>query len=88
MILTIEQVKDIKKAFMQEYVFPVQWREYVNMCGISKVGIFNADASDEEKNNFCLKVGLLKPLPPDMSIPSEYQGINVFVEVTGEIRPL
>ena len=87
-MLTFEQVKGIQKAFIQEYMLPVEWRRYVNMCGISTISILNADAPDEEKNNLCLKVGLIKPLPPNMSIPLEYQGVKVFVEIIGEIKLL
>ena len=83
---TFDQVKDIKKAFTKEYMFPVPWRHYVNLCSISKIGILNANAPEEEKNNPCLRVGLVKQLPPDMNIPSEYRGIKVFVSIVGEIK--
>ena len=76
-MMTFEQMKDIQQAFVQEYMLPAQWQRYVNMCSISTM-----------KNNLCLEVRLLKPLPPGMSIPLKYRGIKVFVRVTGEIKPL
>jgi len=58
------------------------------MCGISKVGIKDKNAPADQKDDFCISVGLRNPLPPDLSLPSEYQGVRVLVEVVGEIHAL
>lgn len=87
-MLTLDQLGDIQQAFAQIYMFPIKWHDYVRFCSVTQIGILDRNASDEEKNNFCLRVGILKPLPPDMSIPSEYQGLRIFVEIIKEIKPL
>ena len=86
--LSFEEVKRIKEEFQKEYFFKEPFSAHVNMCGISKVGIKDKKCSADQKNDFCISVGLRSPLPPDLLLPSEYHGVCVFVEVIGEIRPL
>lgn len=86
--LSFEEVKRIKEEFQKEYWFKEPFSVHVNMCGISKVGINDKNAPVDQKDDFCISVGLRNPLPLDISLPSEYQGVRVFVKVIGEIRPL
>lgn len=86
--LSFEEVKRIKEGFQKEYFFKEPFSSYINMCSISKVGIKDKDALTDQKDNFCISVGLRNSLPANLSLPSEYQGVRVFVEVIGEIRPL
>jgi len=86
--LSFEEVKRIKEEFQKEYFFKEPFSAHVNMCSISKVGIKDKEYSVDQRDDFCISVGLRSPLPPDLSLPSEYQGVRVLVEVIGEIRPL
>ena len=82
-----QEVKQIKKQFEQEYFLAQPYSEYVNMCGITKVGIKDKTAPVDTRDDLCIVVGLRKPLPKNLSLPSEYRGVKVFVQVIGEIRP-
>ena len=86
--MNFQQVSAIKEQFAQAYMFSEPWSDYVNMVGISKVGLLDDTAEDEEKEDACIGVGLLKPLPPDLVLPTEYQGVKVYLMATGVIRPL
>ena len=84
--LSFEDVERIKKEFEKEYFFKEPFSAYVDMCGISKVGIKDENAPANQKNDFCISVGLRSPLPPNLVLPEEYKGARVFVRVSGEIR--
>jgi hypothetical protein len=86
--LSFEEVQRIKEEFQKEYFFKEPFSAHVNMCGISKVGIKDKNSPADQKDDFCISVGLRNPLPSDISLPSEYQGVRVLVQVIGEIRPL
>jgi len=87
---SIEEVKRTKDEFQEEFGFFREgnpYSEWVNMCGISTVGIKDKNAPDDQKKNFCITVGLrTRHLPAGLSIPQEYHGVRVFVEEIGEIR--
>lgn len=86
--LPFREVKLTKKQFEEEYFFAKPWKEFVNSCGISKVGTKDKFAPIDEQGDWCISVGLRKSLPPGLSLPTEYQGVKVFAEVIGEIRLL
>ena len=88
MRFSLQKVKRIKKQFEKKYFFTKPYLEYVNACGISKVGIQDKTAPIDISGDYCISVRLRKPLPKNLSLPTEYQGVKVFVQVTGEIRPL
>ena len=84
--LPFEDVERIKNEFEKEYLFKAPFSAYVNVNSISKVGIKDKNAPAEQKNDFCISVGLRNALPPDLVLPEEYQGVRVFLRVSGEIR--
>lgn len=84
--IPFEDVERIKKEFQGEYLLRESYSEYVNMCGISTVGIKDKNAPADQEKDFCISVGLRSPLPPDLTLPTEYQGVRILVEVIGEIR--
>ncbi len=84
--LSYKDVKRIKEEFEREYFFAQPYSEYVNMCGIGKAGITGQRAPIDSPGDWCIRVGLRKSLPPNLSIPTEYQEVKVITEVTGEIR--
>ncbi|QQG45590.1 MAG: hypothetical protein HYW89_01545 [Candidatus Sungiibacteriota bacterium] len=88
MSLAFQEVERIKKQFEQEYFFAQPYSEYVNMCGIAKIGVRDKIVPIDVAGDFCILVGLRKPLPQNLSLPTEYQGVKVVVGVIGEIRPL
>lgn len=67
-------------------MFKEPWKEYINLCAISTVGI--QEKTITEKIELCITVGFRKPLLPDLSLPSEYKGVKVFTRVIGEISLL
>ena len=86
--LPFEDVERIKKEFEKEYFFKEPFSAYVNMCGISRVGIKDKNAPAEQENDFCISVGLRNALPPNLVLPGEYQGVRVLMQLIGEIRAL
>ncbi|MBI2121875.1 MAG: hypothetical protein HYT98_02015 [Candidatus Sungbacteria bacterium] len=88
--LSFQEVERIKKQFERVYFFAAPYSEYVNMCGISKVSIKDKDkiAPIDEQGDFCISVGLCKPLPQGLSLPMKYCGVRVFPQVIGKIKVL
>jgi len=84
--LPFEDVERIKKEFQEEYFFRESYLAYVNMCGISTVGINDKNTPTDQEKDFCIYVGLRKPLPPDLTLPEEYKGVRVLVKEIGGIR--
>lgn len=72
MRLSFKDVERIQEEFQKEYVFPSPWNTYVNMCGISFVGIQDKNARDEDTENFCISVGLRQPLPETLSLCQKF----------------
>ena len=83
--LSFKEVERIKKEFEREYFFKEPFSPHVNMCSISTVGIKDKNSPVDQRNDFCICIGLRNALPPDISLPSEYQGVRVLEEVIGEI---
>ena len=97
----IEKVTEIKEEFEQIYMFSEPWSEYVNMCGITDRVIAETDwrdgvpgrentrqallAAGENPDELCIRVGLRKPLPEELSLPEIFKGIRVYVILIGEI---
>ena len=81
--LPFKDVERIKKEFQEEYFLKEPYSAYVNICGISRVGIKDKNAPTDQEKDFCISVRLRNPLPPDIGLPEEYQGVRVLVEVIG-----
>ena len=91
----------IINEFVELYMFPKPYCEYVNSCGISTIGIaewqkIRKDKSLEEvceemrargenPDEFCIKVGFRKEPPQNLVIPENFKDIRVVTHVTGEI---
>lgn len=86
--LSFEEIKRIKEEFQKEYSLKEPFLAHVNTCGISKVGIRDKNAPADQKEDFCISVELRNPLPSDIALPREYQGVRVLIEVIAEISPL
>jgi len=86
--LSLNSVKRIQQSFVDTYMRPKPWNEYVNGVGISTVGIQDAGAPPNEKQNFCLGVTLIKPLPSGMRLPELFAGVRVYIHVVGIIHAL
>lgn len=84
--LSFKRVKKIVEQFAKEYMFQGPWSDYINGCGISKVGIKDADASENEKEDLCIVVSLCKQPPSNLTLPTKYKGVKVYAEVTGEFK--
>ncbi len=85
--VTLAEAERIQKQFMGEYCQTPPWNEYINGVGISKIGIQDSNATENEKGGLCLYVMLRKPLPAGMNLPSKYQDIKVYSRVR-EMRAL
>ncbi len=71
----IDAILPAKKSFTNEYAHKKPYSDYINLVGISRID-----------GKPCIRVGLRAELPPNLSIPTVYQGFPVTVEVIGEIR--
>lgn len=76
MKLSFVDVQRIKERFEKKCLFREPFSAYVNGCCIVPAG---------EKYRLHILVTLRKPLPPDLVLPEEYQGVKVAIEVVGEI---
>jgi len=62
------------------------WKQYVSMVAISKIGIKNPEASEDEKDLLCISVGFRKVPPFDLDFPTEWEGVRVCYQIIGEIQ--
>ena len=83
--LSFEELKRIKNEFQRKYLFNEPFLSYFSICGISKIGDLVENSPNDEKDNFCIHVGLERALPAHLSLPFEYENIRVIVEVVGKI---
>lgn len=83
--LSFNEVLERKERFEKAYFFTEPWIKYVNMCGISRVGIKEPDAPLQERDDYCISVGLISPLPPELSLPTTYEGVRICVQIIGPI---
>ncbi|GEM_PF-3250953 len=86
MAVSNEQAKRVAKFCVDEYLAKPPYSNYVNGCGISKVGRKEPNAPD--KDDFCVHVMLRKRLPGNFSIPMEKDGVKIYTEVVGAFRAL
>jgi hypothetical protein len=70
---SLDQARAAKEKVAAQYA-PL---EEVNGVGITRVG-----------QGFGVKVNLAKPLPDDVDIPDELDGVKVVTETIGPIHPL
>ena len=85
---SIQDVKQIKKQFKQEYLLAAPYLRYVSGCGISRVGIKDKTApldAQGDQRDLCIKVSLRRSLPMNLSLPAEYHGVKIITQVIGEI---
>ena len=76
-----------KKAFEAEYIGKPGTNPNIMGWGISKVGIMDPTAQDEQKDDYCIIVLLRVAIPEGQSpFPAEYKGVKVFTKVVGEIK--
>ena len=76
----------IQGEFEKEYRIKEPLSDYRNMCGITRVCMHDKNAPADQKNDFCIYVGLYDTLPENLVLPEEYQGVRVFVNVVGEVH--
>ncbi len=88
------QVKQIKEDFEKKYFFSDPYKVYVNGCGISNLEVMQHTRQEkidlkhgESLEDLCLRVMLRKIPPKDLEFPTEYNGVRVFYQVVGKIRP-
>jgi hypothetical protein len=78
--------KAIQGRFIRQYVRKKPYAPYVNGCGLSKVGL--SDRNQAVKGDFCIIVRLLRPLPRNLKLPSQFEGMKVLARVVGPVRSL
>lgn len=81
---SLEEVQLIKRKF-REVVFMEPFDKYVAGTHLSDVGTEDEKAPADQKDDFCILVLLERPLPPHLSLPNEYEGVRVFVRVSGRV---
>lgn len=80
----VEQIlgEFVKTYFLEDKNSP--YREYVSLIAIYyRPRNFDDTVPEEEKFDPKILIGLLKPLPPELCLPTKYKGIRVFVKVVG-----
>jgi len=84
-----DEIISIKKEFQKEYFLKEPYLQYVNGCGISRLGKVKQEdfklKDGETLDDLCILVTLSKKAPKEVYLPSEYKGIRVFYEVVGPI---
>lgn len=83
-MVSIRQARRAKEKLIEKYYNP----EYVKGVGISRVGRCDANAPENQKEDYCIVVRLRESLPYNSQLPSRYYGVKVYAKVVGKIRPL
>ena len=98
------EIEGIVKEFMEKYYDTEPFRECVVLCGYAQsfiaewntrgrntaVDKLEKELTAEGKDPYAwvLQIGLRKELPEGVKIPSEFQGLKVYVEWIGELNAL
>lgn len=98
------QVLEIKKEFVQSFMLNGPFKGYINAIGLtnrtmaewSKGGHTEPTEAIRERltktgenpEELIIHVGLVKALPENLSLPGEYKGVKLEVQVIGEIKAL
>ncbi len=82
---TFDEVRKISKEYWNKFDLDPAWSPFIGSVGIFKIGKFQPDVSDDQKDDYCLVVGLLKELPPDLNLETEFQCVRVFTRVIGPV---
>lgn len=69
----------IVKFCSEEYLKQPPFDDYISSCGLAKVSMVEPDALD--KDDFCVKVVLVRKLPEDLTIAPEKDGVKIFTRV-------
>lgn len=75
----MEQYQPIIESFARQYMSSDPRSDYITRVGISVVGRERKNVLEREKGKPCLVVTLRKQLPEKLTLPPEYQGLEVFV---------
>lgn len=78
----VEQIlgEFVKTYFLEDKSNP--YREYVSLIAIYyRPRNFDDSVPEEEKSDPQILIGLLKPLPSELCLPTKYKGIRVSVRV-------
>ncbi len=81
----IRKIWELSRKFGEEYKFK-SLGDYVNGCGYSAVGF--QDPNDKDNKALCITVLLNRSLPADVKLPDEYEGVKVFCQVIGLLKPV
>lgn len=76
----LKKARRAKRQFLNKYSSSA-YGKYLRGVGI---GFSNREDPDE----IHLAVRLVKPLPPNLALPTTYKGFRVETKVIGKIRPL
>lgn len=98
----IQEVNRIKEEFVQTYMMKKPWNEFVTMVGLTQRTIVEwsnrgrkgspeevrkeLEQAGENPNEWFIHVGLKRPLPENVSLPTVFKDIKVYSEVVGELE--
>jgi hypothetical protein len=54
---------------------------YISFFALSTVGAESADSPESERADACIVVRLREPLPREVEIPAEFEGVKVFAKI-------
>ena len=90
--MTMEQINQTVKDFRQKYALQEPYSQYINGVELNTLDTMQSkrkDTLDLKKNetldDACIGVLLREEPPEGLGFPSEYKGLRVFYEVTGDI---
>ena len=92
--LSTEQIEPIKIQFVQDYLLREPYSNYVNMVGVSNLGMMQSQGeefdlnADETLADLCIGVGFKEQPPEGLEFPTKFQGVRVFYQEFGELKPL
>ena len=66
----------------------LQGERYTSSFSIRKVGDFDSNVPDEEKEILCFSITLRKSLPAGVELMKDFNGIKVFTEPFLATRPI
>lgn len=88
---TLEEIISIKEEYIKDYFEKEPYKQYINGVGISnlrlRVGKEGITLKEGETlDDYCLNVYLIKSLPEDITLPSEYKSVRVFYKIVKDIK--
>ena len=81
MAVQLGQARKIKLFCTAQYAANPRYHGYNLQCGLSRVNREDPNAPPETRYDLCVTIRSTKPLPRSLAIPTEKDGVRIYVRV-------